>query len=96
MPTCDGVRVHDNQGCAPILPRVSEQHPKHSISVPEVGMPYGALEDGQLLAEGQILERDRSVSTADQPERSKRDDEGSQHELSCPAIGHRNQPGPAI
>jgi hypothetical protein len=29
------------------------------------------------------------VSTADQRERSKRDDERSQHELSCPAIGHR-------
>jgi hypothetical protein len=29
------------------------------------------------------------VSTADQRERSKRDDERSQHELSCPAISHR-------
>jgi len=27
------------------------------------------------MTEGQILERDRSVSTADQRERSKRDDE---------------------
>jgi hypothetical protein len=89
MPTHDGVRVHDDQGCAPILPRVGEQHPKQSISVAELGTPHGALEHGQLLTECQILERDRSVSTADQPERSKPDDERSQHELSCPAISHR-------
>jgi hypothetical protein len=45
------------------------------------------------LTECQILERDRSVSTADQRERSKRDDERSQHELSCLAITHRiNRP----
>ena len=89
MPTHDGVRVHDDQGCAPILPRVGEQHPKQSISVAELRTPHGALEHGQLLTECQILERDRSVSTADQRERSKRDDERSQHELSCPAISHR-------
>jgi hypothetical protein len=33
MPTHDGVRVHDDQGCAPIPPRIGEQHPKESISV---------------------------------------------------------------
>src|SRR6267142_1163044 len=66
MPTHDGVRVHDEQGCAPILPRVGEQHPKQSISVAELGTPHGALERGQRLTECQILERDGSVSTADQ------------------------------
>ena len=48
MPTHDGVRVHDDQGGAPILPRVGEQHPKQSISVAELGTPYGALEHGVL------------------------------------------------
>jgi hypothetical protein len=57
--------------------------------VAELRTPHGALEHGQLLTECQILERDRSVSTADQRERSKRDDKRSQHELSCPAISHR-------
>ena len=68
MPTHDGVRVHDDKGGAPILPRVGEQHPKQSISVAELRTPHGALEHGQLLMECQILERDRSVSTADQRE----------------------------
>jgi len=49
------------------------------------------------LTERQIFERDRSVSTADQRERSKRDDERSQHELSCPVITHRiNRTGDLI
>ena len=81
--------VSGNDSCSPIPPRVGEQHPKQSISVVELGTPHGALEHGQLLTECQILERDRSVSAADQRETSKRDDERSQHELSCPAISHR-------
>jgi len=97
MPTHDGVRVHDNQGCAPIPPGVGEQHPKQSISVAELGTPHGAFEHGQLLTKCQILEGDCSVPTTDQRERAKRDDERSQHELSCPAITQRiNRAGDLI
>jgi hypothetical protein len=62
---------------------------KHTISLAELRTPHGALEHGQLLTECQILERNRSVSTTDQRERSKGDDERSQHESFCPAISHR-------
>jgi len=96
MPTHNRVRVHDDQGGAPIPPRLGEQHPKQSISVVELGAPRGALEHGQLLTEREILERDGSVSTADQRERSKRGDECCQHELSCPAISHKINRGSAI
>jgi hypothetical protein len=53
MPTHDGVRVHDDQGCSPIPPRVGQQHPKQPISVAESRTPHGALEHGQLLTQGQ-------------------------------------------
>src|SRR5687768_2930755 len=43
----------------------------------------------QLLAECKILKRDRSVSAADQRDRSEHDGERGQHELSCGAIDHR-------
>ena len=49
----------------------------------------GASEHGQLLTECQILKRDRSVSAADQRDRSEDDDERGQHELSCGATDHR-------
>jgi hypothetical protein len=74
MPTHDRVRVHDDQGGAPIPPRAGEHYPKQSISTAELGTLHGALEHRQLLTEYQILERDSPMSTADQRERSKRDD----------------------
>ena len=40
----------------------------------------------ELLTEGQVLERDRSVPTADQPDGS--DDKRRQHALSCRASDH--------
>ena len=43
-----------------------EQHPKQAISVPKSGTLHGALEHRQLLAERQVLDRDRSESSADQ------------------------------
>ena len=89
MPTHDRVGVHDDQGCAPLPPGVGQQHPKQSIAVAEWGTLHRALEHRQLLTQCQILERDRPVSLQHQRERSKRDDERSQHEPSCPAIGHR-------
>jgi len=49
----------------------------------------GAPEDGQLLTECEILKRDRSVSAADQRDRSEHDDERGQHELSCGATDRR-------
>jgi len=71
MPTHDGVRLHDNQGGAPIPPRLGEQHPKRAIARAELRTPYRASEDGQLLAERHVLERDGSVSTTEQSERSE-------------------------
>ena|ERR1700674_1149282 len=74
MPTHDGVRVHDDQGCAPSPPHVGEQHPKQSISVAECWTLHGAFEHRQLLTEcqfssaparypPQISARDRSTTT---------------------------------
>jgi hypothetical protein len=48
MPTHDGVGVHDEKGCSPVLPRVAKQHPKQPISVAELGTLHGALEYCQL------------------------------------------------
>ena len=49
----------------------------------------GASEDGQLLTECEILKRDRSMSAANQRDRSKHDDERGQHDLSCDATDRR-------
>jgi hypothetical protein len=89
MPTDDRVGVHDEQGGAPLSPDVGQQQPKQPIAGTEWGTLHRALEQCQLLTQRQILERDCSVSPTAQRERSKRDDERSQHGPSCPAIDRR-------
>jgi hypothetical protein len=79
MPAHDGVRLHDDQGRAPISPRFGEQHPKQSIARAELRTPDGAPTDGQLLTQRQVLEHDSSVSAADQPKGSEQYDQRGQH-----------------
>jgi hypothetical protein len=89
MPTHDRVGLHDDQGSSPTLPRLGEQDPEQSIARAEVGTPDPAAENRQLLTQRQVLERDGSVSTTKQPERSKQNDKRRQHALSCRPIDLR-------
>jgi hypothetical protein len=86
MPAHDRVRLHDDQGGAPISPRVGEQDPEQAISVAEWGTLGGTPEHRQLLTEREVLKRDSSVSTAEQRKESEQDDKRGQHELSFRAI----------
>ncbi len=71
MPAHDRVRLHDDQGRAPISPRLGEPHPKQSISRAELRTLDRAPTDGQRLTQRQVLEHHGSVSATDQPERSE-------------------------
>ena len=86
MPAHDRVRLHDDQGRAPLSPGLREEHPKQSISRAELRTPDGAPKDGQLLTQRQVLERHGPVSATEQPERSELYDNRSLHLLSCRAI----------
>jgi hypothetical protein len=55
MPTDHRLGLHDDQGRTPVSPGVSEQHPKQSISRTERWTLDRALENRQLLTEGQVL-----------------------------------------
>ena len=68
MPSQDRVRLHDDQGHAPIAPRVGEQHPKQSVARAELRTLDGSSKDRQLLTEGHVLKRDGAVAATDQPE----------------------------
>ena len=89
MPTHDSVGLHDDQGRSPILPRLGEQDPKESIACAELRTPDRVPENRQLLTQRHVLERDGSVSTTEQPERSKQNDKRGQHALSCRPIDLR-------
>jgi hypothetical protein len=77
MPTDHRLRLHDDQGRPPAPPGVSEQHPKQSISRAEWRTLDRALEHRHLLAERQVLKRDRAVSAADQREGTEQDEKAA-------------------
>jgi hypothetical protein len=89
MPTNDRVGLHDDQGRSPIRPRLGEQDPEQSIARAELRTPDRAPENRQLVTQCHVLERDGSVSTTEQPERSKQHDKRGQHALSCRPIDLR-------
>src|SRR5439155_18469441 len=55
---------------------------QNSRSLAKVRTPGRAPQDGHLLTQRQVLERDGSVSTTEQPERSKHYNKRGQHALS--------------
>jgi hypothetical protein len=89
MLTHDRVGLHDDQGRSPIPPHLGEQGTKQAIARAELRTSDCALENGQLLTQRNVLERDGSVSTAEQPERSKQHHKRGQHSLSCRPIDLR-------
>jgi hypothetical protein len=89
MPPHDRVGLHGHQGRSAIRPYLGEQDPKQSITCTELRTSDRAPENRQLLTQRHVLERDGSVSTTEQPERSKQHDKRGQHALSCRPIDLR-------
>jgi hypothetical protein len=71
--------LHDDQGGAPVPPRLGEEDPKESVARVELWALGRAPPGGQLLTEREILERDRPMSAADQTDRSEEYDQRRQH-----------------
>src|SRR2546426_3396337 len=71
MPSDDRVRLHDDQGAAPVPPGFGEQDPKEPIARAKLRSFCCARQGGQLLTEREVLERDRPVSAAHQSDRSE-------------------------
>jgi hypothetical protein len=80
VPPHDGVGPHDEHGAAPLPPGLGEEDPKESVPGAKPWAFARARQGGDLLTEGKILERDRSMSSANQSDRSKEHDECRQHD----------------
>ncbi len=65
MPSDDGVRLHDGQATGPVLPAPGQQHPEEPIALFQAGAPDSALEDGNLLPQGEILKGQLAVGRQD-------------------------------
>jgi hypothetical protein len=79
MPPQHRCWLHDHQGGAPLPPRVGEQDPKEPIRRAELRAFTDTRQRGQLLTKRQVLKGNRSVSAADQTDRSEQYDKRCQH-----------------
>ena len=79
MPPHYGVRLHDDQGGAPLPPSLGEENPKEAVAGAELWAPDLARQRGQLLTEREILERDRPMPAANQSNRSEEYEQRRQH-----------------
>ena len=56
MPTDHRLWLDDEQGIAPAVEDSGEHDPQPTIDWTKLGLSNGSLEDGHLMAEGQILQ----------------------------------------
>ena len=79
MPSQHSIRLHKHQGRAPFTPPHGQHHPEESVSRSKFRSRDGALQGGQLLPKGHVLEGDRSMAAAGYDDRSEYDEDRGQH-----------------
>jgi hypothetical protein len=89
MPPQHRVGLNDQQRRAPLPPRAGEQDREGPIPWTERQACPRARQHGQLLTKGKVLQGNRSVSAAQQADRSEEYDKRRQHPLSCRVYSSR-------
>jgi hypothetical protein len=79
MPAEDGLRLGDDQTRPPASPEAREPNPEDPISPMEPRALHRALEEGDLLAERQVLGGERRAALEQQPQEYR-------DELQCAPI----------
>jgi hypothetical protein len=74
MPADDGVRLHDHQRRAPVVPTSREDHPKESVACPETASRR-SVEGRQLLPQREVFQDQFPVAAERQHEGSDNHDE---------------------
>jgi hypothetical protein len=90
VPAHDGSRLDDDEDVAPAGPRTRERDPEEPVGPVERRARAATLKNGQLLAEGEILQGERAASSKRRPGCGKHGDQEREHapDLSVPATLH--------
>jgi hypothetical protein len=56
LPVDHSVCLDENQGVGPVAPDLAEEHPEYPIRRSQSGSGVLLLENGQLLAQGEVLD----------------------------------------
>jgi hypothetical protein len=84
MPPHDGVRLDDEQDVSPSGPHARERDPEEAVPKGQVRARATALEDGELLAQGEVLEGQVGA----RPKHRSRRGEEREQEVEHGAIMH--------
>src|SRR5262245_2593414 len=90
MPFDDGLRFDNDQDLPPILAELRENHPEESIPPMQLGPVNFPVEDGQLLAQREILRHERCSWRDQAPDEQK---ESGDEDHKCEA-NHRKKDEP--
>ena len=69
MPSDDGLRVDEHECRPPLAPSAREHDPEHPVTGAEMRTLHARFQGSQLVTEGQILEDQIVVATADHGDR---------------------------
>jgi len=61
MPTDRGRGLHEDEGALPIWPQTAENDPECAVSVVELGAFGLAVQNGQLLLQGEVFESELAL-----------------------------------
>jgi hypothetical protein len=56
MPSENRFRLNDDECLFPVLPGSGQENPEEAIELPEFRSPTSSVQNGELLAEGEVLE----------------------------------------
>ena len=85
MPPDDGLGLDDGDGLRPAAPQAGEQDPEQPVGGAQAWARRGPLEDGQLMTQREVLERQGAAGPKSEEE--AREDQGDH------AGHHRSRPG---
>ena len=71
MPADDGLRLDDDKDVRPARPQARQNEPKGSVDLAQARAARGASEVGQLLAKGEVFERQLRAGAEGGTQRSK-------------------------
>jgi hypothetical protein len=93
LPPEDGVGGHDQEGLPPSGPDPGQPDPKEAIRPAQPGPGHRSLVHGELVAQGEVLQGELAVATAEEREESKQVEQAGDHRAgilsgSEPTINH--------
>jgi hypothetical protein len=80
MPSDDGLGLEEEQGVLPVWPEAPQANPKQAIRRAEFGFAGLAAEHGELMPEGQILQREAGMGLEEREQGPQERQNDSEHD----------------